>query len=307
MRVLAFILAFNDAEVIEQAVDALRRQTRPPDAIVIVDNASSDGTLNRTFPDCVSVIRNPTNLGTSGAVRVGFTRALEQQFDWTWALDADSVPEPDALENLLGFFQHLSPTHQEQVCFLGCRVLNAGGEILHRPVILTRSTTEFVPLDVDAGYSQCDCFIWSGSLFRMAAVVKIGMPSADYFTDWSELEYGYRARNLGLTSYIVNSGVLHQDVGRPPGVVTRAWRFGPFAFAFHEISPLRCYYISRNVPYFWFYEYRPLHLRRVVRGIAHILMFPTGFALRPVSHRAQLIACMRGTWDGLTGHIERRY
>jgi rhamnopyranosyl-N-acetylglucosaminyl-diphospho-decaprenol beta-1,3/1,4-galactofuranosyltransferase len=87
--------------LVEQALDALRRQIRPPDALVVVDNASKDDTLERIFPDDVTIIRNSANLGSSGAVAVGFAHALKHGFDWTWVLDAESVPEPDALENLL--------------------------------------------------------------------------------------------------------------------------------------------------------------------------------------------------------------
>ncbi len=307
MRVLAHIHTFNEAEFIEQALDALQRQSRPPDAIVIVDNASTDATLDRVFPAGVTVVRNPADLGTSGAVQVGFAHALEHEFDWTWVLDADSVPEPDALENLLAFFECLPPSDRAQVCFLACRLAIASCEAGHRPIMLTESTIEYVPLDAAAGHSRCDCFIWSGSLFRMPAVAEIGLPSADYFMDLSELEYGYRARQLGFTSYIVNSGVLHQDVGRSPGVATRTWCFGPFRFRLFEMSPIRCYYHVRNMLYFWLYQCRPRRPRWVVRSIVHAIFFPRTFAIRPVSHGRHLIACMRGLWDGLTMHMERRY
>src|SRR5271166_5416389 len=104
MRVLAHIHTMNDAAVIEQLLEGLRRQTRPPDAILIVDNASTDGTLDRTFSESVTIIRNPENLGTSGTVRIGFAHALEHGFDWIWVFDADSVPAPNVLENLVAFF-----------------------------------------------------------------------------------------------------------------------------------------------------------------------------------------------------------
>jgi GT2 family glycosyltransferase len=307
MRVLAHIHTYNEAGFIEQALAALQQQTRQLDAIVIVDNASTDGTVDRAFPENVTVIRNSTDLGTSGATNVGLADALEKGFDWTWVLDADSVPEPDALENLLGFFERLPPSQREQVSFLACRLANSGGEMEHRPIVLTESNMEYVPLDIDAGYCRCDCFIWSGSLFRMAAVAKIGLPSADYFMDLSELEYGYRARQLGLTGYVVNSGVLHQDVGRPPGVTARTWRFGPFSFRFLELSPLRCYYYVRNMLYFWLYQSRPRRPGRIFRSIVHALFYPRTFAIRPFSHGRHLIACWRGAWDGVTGHMERRY
>jgi GT2 family glycosyltransferase len=308
MRVLAHVHTFNDAGFIEQALDALQRQTRQLDAIVIVDNASTDGTLDKTFPKGVAIVRNSTNLGTSGALQIGFTHALDRGFDWTWVLDPDSVPEPDALESLLAFFERLPPSEQERVCFLSCRVAADSGEIIYRPMIFTDSAIKDASVEGETGYTRCDCFIWSGCLFRMPAVMKIGLPSADYFTDLTELEYGYRARQLGFTSYVVNSGVLHQDVGRPPGAaVTRVWNIGRFEIEFRIVSPLRSYYTTRNLLYFWLYQCRPLRPRGIARCIVHVLIYTTNLALRPVSHRRQLIACMRGLWDGLTGHIERRY
>lgn len=308
MQVLAHIHTFNDAGFVEQALGSLERQTRPPDAIVVVDNASTDGTLDTTFPNGVMVVRNSTNLGTSGAIGIGFTKALEQEFDWTWVLDPDSVPQPDALENLLAFFEGLPPSEREQVCFLACRLAAGSGGEIYKPMIFTDSTIKNAPIDGEAAYTRCDFFLWSGCLFQMRAVVKIGLPSADYFTDLTELEYGYRARRLGFTSYMVHGSVLHQDVGRPPGVVaTPIWKIGRLEFKFYEVSALRSYYHSRNLLYFWLYQCRPLRPRGVVRCIAYVLVFPTSFALRPVTHRRQFIACLRGLWDGLTGHIERRY
>jgi GT2 family glycosyltransferase len=95
----------------------LRSQTPPADAIPIVDNASTDGTLDRAFDENVRIVRNPENLGTSGAIRVGFAYALELGFDWTWVFDADSVPEPEALETLLAFFERLRPNGENRFAF----------------------------------------------------------------------------------------------------------------------------------------------------------------------------------------------
>jgi len=221
MRVLAQVHTFNDAEFIEQALDALQRQTRPPDAILIADNASTDGTLDRTFSETVTIIRNPENLGTSGTVRIGFAHALEHGFDWIWIFDADSVPEPDVLENLLAFFERLPPEKQEQVCFLTGPSLTSTGEIKQQPISLEGAGMQFLPLTSVEGFTQCDCVLWSGSLYRTAAVARIGLPTADYVLDIAEIEYGYRARQLGFTSYVVHNSVIHHDVGRNAGAAHR--------------------------------------------------------------------------------------
>ena len=141
MRVLAHIHTLNDEAVIEQLVEGLRRQTRPPDAIIIVDNGSTDKTLDRTFPENVTIVRNSRNLGTSGGVRAGLAHGLEHGFDWTWLFDADSVPEPDALENLLDFYQSLASSEQDRTCFLACRLANAEGEVRHRPMMFSGSNS----------------------------------------------------------------------------------------------------------------------------------------------------------------------
>ena len=307
MRILAHIHTMNDAAVIEQALEGLRRQTRPPDAILIVDNASTDGTLDRTFSETVTIIRNPENLGTSGTVRIGLAHALKHGFDWAWLFDADSVPEPAALANLLAFFARLPQETREQVCFLAGWPLTATGEVKQKPISLERSTLGFIPLTSDREFTECDCMIWSGTLFRMAAVARIGLPAADYVLDIAEIEYGYRARRLGFTSYIVHNSLVHHDVGRNAGAAHKVFRLGPINLKLSELSPQRCYYSIRNMIYFWLYQFKPRPMTVALRAVVRALVFILGFAVRPVSHWPQLAACTRGIWDGLTGHIERRY
>ncbi len=308
MRVLAHMHTLNDEAVIEQLLEGLRRQTRPLDGIIIVDNGSADATLSRTFPENVAIIRNSLNLGTSGAISMGFAHALKHGYDWTWVFDADSVPEPDALGNLLSFFGRLPHSKQEQVCFLACQLRNAEAEVRHRPMMFTDTNIRYMSVDDKAAATECDCFIWTGSLFRMAAVAKIGLPSEDYVLDMAEFEYGYRARKLGYTSYMVHDGITNQDVGRDPGVVvTRVWNIGGVKLVFREVSAIRTYYISRNLLFFWLHQFRPVSPRRIAYSIAQLLVFPVNFVLRPISHRRQMIAYFRGLWDGLTGSIERRY
>ncbi len=307
MRVLAHVHAFNDAAVIENLLEGLRRQTRQPDAIVLVDNASTDGTLDRQFPPNVTVVRNSENTGSCGGVHIGLAYGLDHGFDWTWVFDADSVPEPDALANLLDFYEGLTPAEQERVCFLASNMKTATGVPKDRPMVFTDTGIDFVPFDPTAPAIKLDFFIWSGLLFRMTAVAEIGLPSRDYVIDFGELEYGYRARALGFESHLVNSAVVNQDVGRPPGVLGHAVRFGPLTLRWFEFSPIRCYYRVRNLIYFWVYECRPRRWRWIVRSIRSGLFFPRNFVFRPVSHRRHLMACLRGFWDGLTMHMERRY
>src|SRR5205823_1764718 len=120
MRVLAHIHTLNDADIIDRTIEAVRRQTRPVEGILVVDNASTDGTVERASVDGVTILRHPENRGTSGAVYSGLRFALEHGYDWTWVFDADSAPEPDALEKLLDLHAGWPQNQQEETAFLAC-------------------------------------------------------------------------------------------------------------------------------------------------------------------------------------------
>src|SRR5713226_3766389 len=109
MTVLGYVHTFNDAEVIDGTIRALGEQSYPIPEILLVDNASTDGTLDRAFPSKVTILKNDQNLGTSGAVAAGMKYALLHGYDWIYILDADSSPGPDAIANLLRCYGNLSP------------------------------------------------------------------------------------------------------------------------------------------------------------------------------------------------------
>jgi rhamnopyranosyl-N-acetylglucosaminyl-diphospho-decaprenol beta-1,3/1,4-galactofuranosyltransferase len=322
MRVLAHIHTFNDADIIDGTLDAVQHQTRPPDAILIVDNASTDGTLNRTFPEQVSVIRNATNLGTSGAVQIGFGHALERGFDWVWILDADSVPEPDALATLLDLFTGWPSCLQEETGFIACLPLDqSDGQPLHGR-LFTRNGRVIVAPEPEQRWYMCHVTIWSGCLYRLDAVRRIGLPNPDYVLDRGELEYAYRVMRAGYKAFIHRDAVILHNIRGTPGLAAKQLRVGPVTLKFFELAPIRCYYTCRNTLYFTMYDSTDGRLaklrdlwrlrsrpgRSFMSGIAwQTALLTLNFVLRPRTHGAQIRACLRGIWHGLTGNIAARY
>ncbi len=224
MRVLAHIHTFNDADVIDQTIEALLRQTRPIDGILIVDNASIDGTLEQP-----------------------------------------------------------SVKHATVLC--------------HR-----------------ARYYPCHFNFWSGCLYRLSAVSRIGLPNRDYMLDWGETEYGYRLMKAGYKGFMHQDAILQHNIRgyrsltptEVEGEADEAPAFGypPSGLAY---PPIRCYYSCRNIVYFALYEFREGGIRALCRIASRALRLTLYFLRKPRNHSKQRAACFRGLWHGLTGNITARY
>jgi rhamnopyranosyl-N-acetylglucosaminyl-diphospho-decaprenol beta-1,3/1,4-galactofuranosyltransferase len=101
--VVAVVVTWNRRDLLAESLAGVNGQTRPPDEVVVVDNASTDGTpelLAADFP-AVDLVRVDTNTGGAGGFSVGLTRALALRADLVWLMDDDTVPEPAALQALI--------------------------------------------------------------------------------------------------------------------------------------------------------------------------------------------------------------
>jgi rhamnopyranosyl-N-acetylglucosaminyl-diphospho-decaprenol beta-1,3/1,4-galactofuranosyltransferase len=95
--------------LLEASLAAVVGQTRPPDVVVVVDNASQDGSADAVaaaYPagtaPAVDLVRLSRNTGGAGGFARGLQHALEvHDADLVWLLDDDTVPTPTALEALV--------------------------------------------------------------------------------------------------------------------------------------------------------------------------------------------------------------
>jgi rhamnopyranosyl-N-acetylglucosaminyl-diphospho-decaprenol beta-1,3/1,4-galactofuranosyltransferase len=101
--VVAVVVTWNRRSLLLESLSALRAQTRAVDAVVVVDNASTDGTaaaVRERFGD-VDLLELSANTGGAGGFAAGLDHALAAGADLVWLMDDDTVPEPGALAALL--------------------------------------------------------------------------------------------------------------------------------------------------------------------------------------------------------------
>ena len=106
MKIAAVVVTFNRKRIFsEKNIEALLAQVNAPMDILIIDNASTDGTEEtiRHYMDAGQILYENTgeNLGAPAALTFGIRRAYEAGYDAIWIMDDDTYPHPDALEKFL--------------------------------------------------------------------------------------------------------------------------------------------------------------------------------------------------------------
>jgi rhamnosyltransferase len=308
MKILGYIAAMNDGDIIDDCIKGLVSQTYPVSEILIVDNGSNDGTCERKFPKGVTLIRFPENRGTSGAAIAGFEYGISKGFDWIWVFDADSVPRDDALAKLMELYMSLSPELQDQTFLLASLPVEARAHEPYHGVIFTSKGLSLAEPNPKQPFSfyECHATMWTGSLYNLKAVQKVGLPEADYFLDWGDIAYGYQGKRAGYKAFMSLSSITDHNLHAIPTL--RSYRLGPVTVRIFDSPPTRRYYFFRNSTYFLLYAYREGHrLTVVLPHFWHLTKMIVKICVLTEHPLIGLKACVGGIWDGLWGNLHRRY
>lgn len=206
-RVVAVVVAYNRAELLERCLRALAAQTRPVDTVVVVDNASTDASATVARDGADDVVELPRNTGGAGGFAVGIARALRHHDPvWLWIMDDDTIPEPDALEALL-----TAAAGYGRPAVLASAALWHDGRRhpmnTHRERPLISPSLRSRASAVGAVQVRAASFV--SILVEARAARQVGLPEADYFIWNDDLEYTARilTRRVGLS--VPASRVLH--------------------------------------------------------------------------------------------------
>ncbi|WP_082077936.1 glycosyltransferase family 2 protein [Thermus filiformis] len=226
-RVCAVIVTYNRKELLRECLSAVLSQTRPPDHVLVVDNASTDGTpemLREEFPQ-VEVLRLPENQGGAGGFHQGLAYARKLDYEWIWLLDDDSIPYPDALQKLLEGLK-LARTLGPEPTVLFSRVVWKDGRF--HPLNLPWPDVRRLGL-LKKGIAYAMLPVRFGSFVSMMvqtqAVNKLGLPLKEYFLWNDDVEYSGRLLRQGYGYWILDSVVQHKTAHPNPPVGATGERF----------------------------------------------------------------------------------
>jgi GT2 family glycosyltransferase len=209
------VVAYNLRELLSECLEALALQTRQPDSVVVVDNASSDGSAEMVadrYPN-VDLVRLPVNTGGAGGFAVGIERAVAgHSADGVWVMDDDTIPTPTALSALLE-----SRAAARQVpSVLASRVVWTDG--IDHPMNTPRKkpfahTSERRDADA-AGAVAVRSASFVSMLVDARSVLAKGLPIAEYFLWNDDFEFTARILRNERGLYVPASVVVHKTKAR---------------------------------------------------------------------------------------------
>lgn len=216
-RLVAVVVTWNRRDLLVESVDALRAQTHLPAEIVVVDNASTDGTadlLGSGFatdgPVSLDVVHLGENTGGAGGFAVGIERALAHQPHLVWLLDDDTVPTATAAEELVRAWREYPGERRPAV--LASKVVWIDGR--DHPMNTPRSKPGAGPAETAAAASVGAVPIRSASFVSIACdadrIRERGLPIADYFLWNDDFEYSTRLIRGGVGLAVPASVVVHK-------------------------------------------------------------------------------------------------
>jgi GT2 family glycosyltransferase len=291
------VLNWNSWQETMDCVTSVQQLDYPNHSLYVVDNASEDGSEQRlrAWNPALRIIQSGGNLGWAGGNNVGIRIARAEGCHHVYLLNSDATVRADTLTLLVEAAQRpdaaavgslvVSEADPHWVEFAGCQVdpRTRFPRQIHCTLDEMDRSSGPLPIPAVKGCSM---------LLTQTALDRVGLLSEDYFLNYDETDWCYRASALGLANYFVPAAVVAHK--------------GAVAFQ-GTAGPLYRYFIIRNRLLF---AHR--HLDRYGQWFAwraalwelRSTMFPEESPRQPLSRRSMLL---RSIWLGMRDYGLARY
>lgn len=218
-RVLAAVVTHNRATLLCRCLDHLAAQSRVPDEVLVINNASTDDTEEILRSRRVRHITQE-NVGSAGGWNRAIEYALEQNFDAIWLMDDDGFPDEQALCELdAALVAGVACVSSVVVCEDDRERLVFPMPRLNRrglPVLFGLAR-KYPTLGEAKRHSSRGLYpfahLFNGALISMDAIRTAGNVDQAFFIYGDELDYLYRLRSVGAVYTVLAARHYHPDIG----------------------------------------------------------------------------------------------
>jgi len=272
-QVSAVVINYQGEAYLEACLRSIEALEPPVDEIVVVENGSSDGSLNilNTHFRGVELVRLHQNVGASTGRNVGLRAAKHRH---VLLVDNDVVLAPDTLVKLRAALEARPDLAlvQPRAVYKSdpTRVHYDGGSMHYAGLLALRNSG--VPLAEAEGHGIVDvpAVISLALLVDKKPVVEVGGFDEEMFILFEDLDLSYRLRAAGYGLAVVEDAVVLHDSGTA-GISFRAGAY----------PPQRVFLHSRNR---WFFLAKNLRLWTLFLAAPGILVYEAAWLMFTLRH-----------------------
>jgi hypothetical protein len=273
---------YNGAALLAACLLSLERQSRAGCEVLVVDNGSSDDSVERVrqvAPRAV-ILRQDRNLGFAGAANAGIRAAAAE---WIAILNNDTELETDWLARCADAIGNYP-----DAAFFACRILDfarhdlvysAGDCFLRAGIGYRRGQEQPDRPEYDTegeAFGACGC----AALYRKSALVRVGGYDDRLFAYMEDVELGLRIQASGMRGYYLPAARVYHH-----GAATSGGEFSPLSVTLRTRNSLLV--LLKSVP-----------AKILLRCVPMILLSQVFWLARVIRH-GRILSYLRG----LTGAL----
>ncbi len=299
-NVAIILVNWNGLAVTKQCLHSLRALRYRSFQVIVVDNASSDGSaemLPKEFPEIV-LLTADTNLGFAGGNNIGFRYAFQHHFSYILMLNNDTIVEPDFLDHLIQYMERHPDAGaiQPRIHFEHDRSLiwNGGSKHAVWSGFLYTEDVHRKPSNRSLQLKKVDWITGCAFLIRTNVLQQTGLLAENMFMYSEDVDLSMRIKALGYTLIYHPQAVIYHIAGMSNKTTTK----GKEGY----VHPLVHYYNQRNR--IWILKkYTPIYALPtvIICNFFYISLIIGYFALRGRFNKFK--AVLKAVKDGLSGAI----
>lgn len=217
MNICAVTVTFNRLDKLKKTLDAFSNLVSFPDAIIVVNNASTDDTADyleqwkvKKEPFSKIVVNLKENTGGSGGFNAGIKKALEIGCDWILIGDDDAYID----QNTVKHFEERPEVNDKEIGAIACQVDSPDGIMFGHRRTINKGFISIHEIDStkDDYYKDSfyiDLFSFVGVFLKAEFVKLIGLPRKDFFIWYDDTEYSSRLSNIAKVVCIPDLKIYH--------------------------------------------------------------------------------------------------
>ena len=220
-KVLISVVTYNRINLLKRCIRSIEKQTYKFEKLLIVNNGSTDGTLNFLKSNNIDFIQNEKTGSAKGwysSLKYGF----ENNYDFVWLMDDDGYPDNKALEVLI------NKINLKKHACISSIVINENDhsklvfpvpttDHLQRPIFqfinsklstinecISKSKNDLVPF----------AHLFNGALINMKLASQIKNINLNLYHHGVELDYYYRLAKIGSMLTCCKALHFHPDINK---------------------------------------------------------------------------------------------